>query len=71
MKTFYNERTALVEKGIAVDIFYPGFSKAFDTVSHKMLIEKLMKHRLDEQTARWAAAPRGLQSVPRNQVGGQ
>ncbi|KAK4818078.1 hypothetical protein QYF61_004628 [Mycteria americana] len=40
-------------------------SKAFDTVSHNILIEKLMKYGLDEQTVRWTenwlmARPRGL-----------
>ena len=34
-------------------IVYLDFRKGFDTVSHKILIEKLMKYRLDEQTARW------------------
>ncbi|KAK4824713.1 hypothetical protein QYF61_017939 [Mycteria americana] len=35
---FYNETTGLVDEGRAVDIVYLDFSKAFDTVSHKILI---------------------------------
>ncbi|PKU40581.1 rna-directed dna polymerase from mobile element jockey-like [Limosa lapponica baueri] len=40
-------------EGRAVGIVYPYFSKAFYVVSCKIFIEKLTKHRLDEQTARW------------------
>jgi len=36
-----------------VDIVYLDFSKAFDTVSPKILAEKLMKCELDEKTVRW------------------
>lgn len=52
MTTFYNE-TGLVDKGRAVEIFYLDFSKAFDTVSHKTLTEKVMQRRLDGQPVRW------------------
>jgi len=37
----------------AVDVVYLDFSEAFDTVSHKILTEKLMKCGPDEQTVRW------------------
>ncbi|PKU44633.1 rna-directed dna polymerase from mobile element hypothetical protein [Limosa lapponica baueri] len=37
----------------AVDIVYPNFSKAFDTVTHNILIGKLRKCGLDEKTVRW------------------
>jgi len=36
-----------------VDIVYLDFSKAFDTISQKIIIEKPMKDMLDEQTVRW------------------
>ncbi|KAK4807097.1 hypothetical protein QYF61_018438 [Mycteria americana] len=48
--TFYDETTGLVDEGRAVDIVYLDFSKAFNTVSHKILIEKLLTYGLDEQT---------------------
>ncbi|KAK4818869.1 hypothetical protein QYF61_021074 [Mycteria americana] len=51
--TFYDETTGLVDEGRAVDIVYLDFCKAFDTVSHKILIKKLLKYGLDEQTVRW------------------
>ncbi|KAK4807002.1 hypothetical protein QYF61_000331 [Mycteria americana] len=51
--TFYDETTGLVDEGGAADIVYLAFGKAFDTVSRKILIEKLMKYGLDEQTVGW------------------
>ena len=50
---FYDEMTGLADEGRAVDIVYLDFSKAFDTVSHKILIDRLLMYRLDEQTVRW------------------
>ncbi|KAJ7428717.1 rna-directed dna polymerase from mobile element jockey-like [Willisornis vidua] len=40
----------MVGEGKAVDVVYPDFSKAFDTVSHRMLLEKLAAHGLDRGT---------------------
>ncbi|KAJ7422905.1 rna-directed dna polymerase from mobile element jockey-like [Willisornis vidua] len=46
--------TCLVEEGKAVDVVCLDFSKAFDTVSHNMLLEKLAAHSLDmEGTLCW------------------
>lgn len=42
--------TSLVEEVRAMDIVY--FSKAFHTVSHNTLIDKLMNYRLDKWSAR-------------------
>ena len=45
---FYDEMAGLVDKGRAVDVVYLDFSKAFDTVSHNIFIDKLMKCGLDK-----------------------
>lgn len=42
--------TEWIDKERAVDIVYADFSKAFDTISHSILIDKLRKHGLDEWT---------------------
>jgi len=47
---FYDGITGCVDEGTAVDAVYLDFSKAFDTVSHNILIGKL---RLDEWSVRW------------------
>ena len=39
--------------GKAVDVVYLDFSKAFDTVSHDILIMKLRKRGIDERMMRW------------------
>ncbi|KAK4815290.1 hypothetical protein QYF61_026195 [Mycteria americana] len=51
--SFYDKVTRLVDKGKAVDVVYLDFSKAFDTVSHSILLEKLAAHGLDGCTLRW------------------
>ena len=43
----YDQMTCLVDEGKAVDVIYPDFSKAFDTVSHSVLLEKLAARGLD------------------------
>uniref|UniRef100_K7F0M3 Reverse transcriptase domain-containing protein n=1 Tax=Pelodiscus sinensis TaxID=13735 RepID=K7F0M3_PELSI len=45
--------TSLVDKGEAVDVVFLDFSKAFDMVSHDILINKLGKYNLDGATIRW------------------
>ncbi|CAM4646594.1 unnamed protein product [Lepidochelys kempii] len=50
---FYDEITGSVDEGKAVDVLFLDFSKAFDTVSHSILVSKLNKYGLDECTIRW------------------
>ncbi|KAK4814263.1 hypothetical protein QYF61_012818, partial [Mycteria americana] len=42
-----------MDEGKAVDVVYLDFSKAFDTVSPSVLLEKLAAHGLDGCTLRW------------------
>ncbi|KAK4816543.1 hypothetical protein QYF61_017744 [Mycteria americana] len=51
--SFYDKVTRLMDEGKAVDVVYLDFSKAFDTVSHSILLEKLAAHGLDGCTLRW------------------
>lgn len=43
--------TRLFGEGKAVEVVY--FSKAIDTVSHDILLEKLASHSLKEHTVHW------------------
>jgi len=45
---FCDGMTSWVDEGRAVDVVYLDFSKAFDTISHNTLTEKLRKCGLDE-----------------------
>ncbi|KAK4810310.1 hypothetical protein QYF61_017357 [Mycteria americana] len=51
--SFYGKVTHLEDEGKAVDLVYLDFSKAFDTVSHSVLLEKLAAHGLDGRTLCW------------------
>jgi len=53
LTAFYDGTTGWVEEGRAVDVVYLDFSKAFNTVSHSILLGKLRKCGLDEWTVRW------------------
>jgi len=47
---FCDGMTGWVDEGRAVDVVYFDFSKAFDTVSHNILIGKLRKCGLESST---------------------
>ncbi|KAK4825794.1 hypothetical protein QYF61_002378, partial [Mycteria americana] len=47
------EVTGLADEGRAVDALYLDFRKAFNSVSHNILIDKLTKYGLDKWTMRW------------------
>ena len=51
--SFYDPVTRLVDEGKAVDVVYLDFSKAFDTVSHSVLLQKLAVRGLDRYTLGW------------------
>ncbi|KAK4832113.1 LOW QUALITY PROTEIN: hypothetical protein QYF61_020740 [Mycteria americana] len=52
---FYDKVTCSVEVGRAVDIVYLEFSKAFDMVSHSLLLEKWMHYGLDKWFMWWGS----------------
>jgi hypothetical protein len=45
--------TDAVDKGKSVDIFYLDFSKAFDKVPHKRLVEKMKAKGIEDGVVRW------------------
>jgi len=51
--SFYDQVSCLVDEGKAVDVIYLDFSKAFDTLPHSILLEKLAAHGLDGCTLCW------------------
>ncbi|KAK4831719.1 hypothetical protein QYF61_018771 [Mycteria americana] len=50
---FCDKVTCSIDMGQAVDIVYLDFSKAFDRVSHSLLLEKLMRYGPDKRSVRW------------------
>jgi len=52
--SFCDKVTCSVAKEMAVDVVYLDFSKAFDTVSHSILLEKLAAHDLHKCIFHWA-----------------
>uniref|UniRef100_A0A8B9BSL0 Reverse transcriptase domain-containing protein n=1 Tax=Anser brachyrhynchus TaxID=132585 RepID=A0A8B9BSL0_9AVES len=51
--SFYDKVTRLVDEGKAVDVIYLDFSKAFDNVSHSILLKKPAARGLDWRTLCW------------------
>jgi len=52
-RSCYDQVTCLVGEGKAVDFIYLDFSKAFDAVSHSILLENLVTYGLDKCTLHW------------------
>lgn len=53
MITFYSEVTNVACECGVVDVVYLNFKKAFYTVSHNVIRDKLTKYRLGKYTVRW------------------
>jgi len=51
--SFYGQLTRLVDERKAVDVVYLDFSKAFDTILHSILLQKIAAHGLDGYTFCW------------------
>ena len=52
--SFYNQVTCLVDEGKAVDVVHFVLSKAFDAISHSILLGKPAAHGLERYTLCWA-----------------
>jgi len=50
---FYDDMTVCVDEERAVDVVYLDFSKAFDKVSHNILLGKLRKCGMNEWSVKW------------------
>jgi len=53
LNSLYDEVTPLVDEEKALDVVYVDFSKAFDTVPHSILLQKLAARGLDGCTLCW------------------
>jgi len=51
--SFCDKVTRLMDEGKTLDVVYLHFKKAFDTISHRILLEKLAAHGLDGCTRRY------------------
>ncbi|KAK4833058.1 hypothetical protein QYF61_027720 [Mycteria americana] len=53
--SFYDKVTHLADQGKPVDVGFLDFSKAFDTVSHSILLDKMSSVQLDKSIIRWVS----------------
>ena len=53
--SFYDKVTHLVDQGMPVNVIFLDFSKAFDTVSHSILLDKMSSIELDKHIIKWVS----------------
>uniref|UniRef100_A0A8B9CLT0 Reverse transcriptase domain-containing protein n=1 Tax=Anser brachyrhynchus TaxID=132585 RepID=A0A8B9CLT0_9AVES len=53
--SFYDKITHLVDQGKPADVIFLDFSKAFDTVSHRILLDKMSSIQLNKNIIRWVS----------------
>uniref|UniRef100_A0A8B9CLX4 Reverse transcriptase domain-containing protein n=1 Tax=Anser brachyrhynchus TaxID=132585 RepID=A0A8B9CLX4_9AVES len=53
--SFYDEITHLVDQGKPADVIFLDFSKAFDTVSRRILLDKMSSIQLNKNIIRWVS----------------
>ncbi|KAJ7408436.1 RNA-directed DNA polymerase from mobile element jockey-like protein [Pitangus sulphuratus] len=54
--SFYGKVTRLVDQGKPADIIFLDFSKSFNTVSHRILLDKMSSTQLDKHIRWWVSS---------------